>query len=176
MITDICTFTIHFQIIHDCRNDSVNLYRQFNITLQSVFDTQAAHAVLTYQESSRPVYKAKSVALNALCECYNAPVNPMKEQLKNIYRRDQKFWSRRPLTKEMILYASADVSSLVHERIYFPMCQAILPANRNLMMDLCYEQVSNIIATNLYRRLREYIKYTNGDMKISPIKICMIYL
>lgn len=134
------------KIIHDCRNDSVNLHRQFNITLQSVFDTQAAHAVLTYQETHRPVYKAKSVALNALCECYNAPVNPMKEQLKNIYRRDQKFWSRRPLTREMILYASADVSSLVHERIYFPMCQAILPENRVLMMDLSYEQIFMHIA------------------------------
>lgn len=132
------------QIIHDCRNDSVNLHRQFNITLQNVFDTQAAHSVLSYQESGRPVYKAKSVALNALCEYYNAPVNPMKEQLKNIYRRDQKFWSRRPLTKEMILYASADVSSLVHERIYYPMCEAILSDNKSLMLDLCYEQVCYI--------------------------------
>ncbi|KAF5290110.1 hypothetical protein FQA39_LY14891 [Lamprigera yunnana] len=134
------------KIIHDCRNDSVNLYQQFNITLQSVFDTQAAHSLLTYQESGRAVYKAKSIALNALCEYYNAPINPMKEQLKNIYRRDQKFWSRRPLSKEMILYASADVSSLVHERIYYPMCKAILPENRDLMLDLCYEQIYMYIA------------------------------
>ncbi|KAJ8954247.1 hypothetical protein NQ318_005843 [Aromia moschata] len=93
------------KIVHDCRNDSVNLFNQFNITLRTVFDTQAAHSVLTYQETGRPVYKAKSVALNALCECYSAPVNPIKDQLKNIYRRDQKYWSRRPLTREMILYA-----------------------------------------------------------------------
>ncbi|KAK5638366.1 hypothetical protein RI129_012661 [Pyrocoelia pectoralis] len=129
------------KIMHDCRNDSVNLYQQFNIILESVFDTQAAHSVLSFQESGRAVYKAKSIALNALCEFYNAPVNPMKEQLKNIYRRDQKFWSRRPLSKDMILYAAADVSSLVHEHIYKPMCQAILPQNQELMMDLCYEQV-----------------------------------
>ncbi|KAK4878760.1 hypothetical protein RN001_011266 [Aquatica leii] len=134
------------KIMHDCRNDSVNLYQQFNITLQSVFDTQAAHSVLSYQESGRAVYKAKSIALNALCEYYNAPVNPMKEQLKNIYKRDQKFWSRRPLSKEMILYASADVSSLMHECIYQPMCKAILPENRDLMMDLCYEQIYMYIA------------------------------
>lgn len=130
-----------FQIIHDCRNDAVNLHQQFNITLQSVFDTQAAHAVLTYQETGKPVYKAKSVALNALCEYYNAPVNPMKEQLKNIYRKDQKYWSRRPLSREMILYASADVLSLVHEKLYWPMVKAILPENRTLMMELCHEQV-----------------------------------
>lgn len=133
------------QIIHDCRNDSVTLYRQFNITLQSVFDTQAAHAVLTYQETGRPVYKAKSVALNALCEYYNAPINPIKEQLKNIYRRDQKYWSRRPLTREMILYASADVLSLVNEKLYYPMVKAILPENQNLMVELCEEQVMRFV-------------------------------
>lgn len=130
------------KIIHDCRNDSVTLHRQFNITLQSVFDTQAAHAVLTFQETGRPVYKAKSVALNALCEYYNAPINPIKEQLKNIYRRDQKYWSRRPLTREMILYASADVLSLINEKLYCPMVKAILPENRSLMVELCEEQVS----------------------------------
>ncbi|KAK9703560.1 3prime-5prime exonuclease [Popillia japonica] len=129
------------KIIHDCRNDSANLYRQFNITLRNVFDTQAAHAVLTYQDSNKPVYKAKSVALNALCECYGAPGNPMKEHLKNIYRRDQKYWSRRPLTREMILYASADVLSLVHEKLYYPLSKAIQPQNWNLMIELCEEQI-----------------------------------
>lgn len=130
------------KIIHDCRNDSVNLFRQFEITLRSVFDTQAAHAVLCYQDTGKPVYKAKSVALNALCECYGAPSNPMKEQLKNIYRRDQKYWSRRPLSNDMILYASADVLSLVHDKLYYPMLKAIKPENRQLMMELCYEQVN----------------------------------
>lgn len=83
-------FCLFFQVIHDCRNDSVNLYNQFGITLRCVFDTQAAHAVLLLQETQKPVYKAKNVSLNALCEIYNSPINPMKEQLKNIYRRDQR--------------------------------------------------------------------------------------
>lgn len=30
------------KIIHDCRNDSVNLYTQFNILLRNVFDTQVS--------------------------------------------------------------------------------------------------------------------------------------
>ncbi|ENN75038.1 hypothetical protein YQE_08353, partial [Dendroctonus ponderosae] len=129
------------KIVHDCRNDSVNLFRQFNIVLNCVFDTQAAHAVLTFQDTGRPVYKAKSVALNALCELYGATINPMKDQLKNIYRRDQKYWSRRPLTREMILYASADVLSLVSEKIFSAMASAIAEDNRKLMMELCEEQV-----------------------------------
>ncbi|KAL1502086.1 hypothetical protein ABEB36_007284 [Hypothenemus hampei] len=129
------------KIVHDCRNDAVNLFHQFSVTLTCVFDTQAAHAVLTFQGTGRPVYKAKSVALNALCEIYGAQVNPIKDQLKNIYRRDQKYWSRRPLTREMILYASADVLSLVSDQIYYPMVNAIKPENRALMVELCEEQV-----------------------------------
>lgn len=78
------------KIIHDCRNDSVNLYNQFEITLKNVFDTQAGHAVLQLQQQNVPVYKVKNLSLNALCELYNAPMNPMKEQLKNVYRRDQR--------------------------------------------------------------------------------------
>lgn len=109
-----------------------------------VFDTQAAHAILTYQETNKPVYKAKSIALNALCEYYGAPINPMKDQLKNIYRRDQKYWSRRPLSREMILYASADVLSLTNDKIYYFMSRNIKEENRGLMMELCEEQVSKL--------------------------------
>ena len=50
-----------------------------------VLNVQAAHAVLQLQDTGKPVYKVKNVSLNALCELYNAPINPMKEQVgKNI--------------------------------------------------------------------------------------------
>lgn len=42
----------------------------------------------------------------------------MKEQLKSIYRRDQRYWSRRPLARDMILYAAADVLCLVSDYLY----------------------------------------------------------
>lgn len=104
------------------------------------------------------MYKAKSVALNALCECYGAPTNPIKEQLKNIYRRDQKYWSRRPLTREMILYASADVLSLVNEKLYYPMVKAIIPENRELMMELCEEQVRRFFFCFIFTGLLQIVK------------------
>lgn len=44
----------------------------------------------------------------------------------------------------MILYASADVLSLVNEKLYYPMVKAILPENRELMMELCEEQVRKL--------------------------------
>lgn len=59
------------------------------------------------------MYKVKNVNLNTLCDHYGAPCNPLKEQLKNIYRKDQRYWSRRPMTRDMLIYASSDVLSLV---------------------------------------------------------------
>lgn len=106
------------KVIHDCRNDSVNLYNQFGVKLRNVFDTQSAHAVLQFQDQHKPVYKVKNVSLNSLCEYYRVPINPMKDQLKNIYRRDQKYWSRRPLTKDMLLYAAGDVLVLINDQLY----------------------------------------------------------
>lgn len=49
---------------------------------------------------------------------YNVQHNPMKEQLKNIYKRDPKYWSRRPLTREMLLYAASDVLVLINEQLF----------------------------------------------------------
>ena len=74
---------------------------------------QAAHAVVQLQLTGKPVYKVKNVSLNALCELYGAPINPQKDALKAMYRRDQRYWARRPLTRDMLLYAAADVLSLV---------------------------------------------------------------
>lgn len=84
---------------------------------------QSAHALLQYQEQGKQVYKVKNVSLNTLCEIYNAPKNPMKDQLKNIYRRDQKYWSRRPLSRDMLLYAAADVLVLINEQLYAKMAE-----------------------------------------------------
>ncbi len=109
------------KVIHDCRNDSVNLYTQFSTILRNVFDTQSAHAVLQYQEQGKQVYKVKNLSLNTLCELYNAPPNPMKDQLKSVYRRDQKYWARRPLSRDMLLYAAGDVLVLINEQLYATM-------------------------------------------------------
>merc|ERR1711892_743803 len=128
------------KVVHDCRNDSAALFFQCDVQVRNVFDTQAAHAVLQLQDTGKPVYKVKNVSLNALCELYNAPVNPMKEQVKNIYRRDQKFWARRPLTRDMICYAAADVLALV-PTIYNAMASQIKPEFGNLFRELCEEQV-----------------------------------
>lgn len=133
------------KVIHDCRNDSVNLYNQFQILLKNVFDTQSAHAVLQFQDQGKQVYKVKNVSLNTLCEMYNATVNPMKDQLKNVYRRDQKYWARRPLTRDMLLYAAGDVLILINEQLYLNMATSIKPEYRELLAELCTEQILMLI-------------------------------
>ncbi|XP_055690856.1 uncharacterized protein LOC129794210 isoform X2 [Lutzomyia longipalpis] len=133
------------KIIHDCRNDSINLFNQFGILMRNVFDTQSAHAILQLQNHGKQVYKVKNVSLNTLCEMYGAPINPMKDQLKNVYRRDQKYWARRPLSRDMLLYAAGDVLVLINEQLYAAMASAILPEYRGLLSELCTEQILMLI-------------------------------
>lgn len=80
---------------------------------------------MQFQETGKPVYKVKNVNLNTLCDHYGAPSNPLKEQLKNIYRNNQRYWCRRPLTRDMLIYASSDVLSLVPQ-IYISMSRYII--------------------------------------------------
>lgn len=142
------------KVIHDCRNDSINLFNQFGITLQNVFDTQAAHAILQLQETGRPVHKAKNLSLNALCMAHGAPPNPLKESLKGIYRRDQRYWNRRPLTRDMIIYAAADVLSLIH--VYCAMQRLIQPKWEPLLQELCEEQIlMNIRPSEVKQRKKQ---------------------
>ncbi|KAG5677361.1 hypothetical protein PVAND_007125 [Polypedilum vanderplanki] len=136
------------KIIHDCRNDAYNLYTQYNVLIKNVFDTQSAHAVLQYQDTGKQVYKVKNVSLNTLCEMYNAPINPMKDQLKNIYKRDPKYWSRRPLSRDMLLYAASDVLVLINEQLFRTMSSSIKPENMCLFSELCTEQIYMLIRPN----------------------------
>ncbi|XP_069960488.1 uncharacterized protein [Cherax quadricarinatus] len=131
-------------VAHDCRGDAGALYHQFGVTLNNVFDTQAAHAVLQQQETGKPVYKVKNISLNTLCRSYNAPVNPRKDQMKNVYRRDQRFWARRPLSEDMIVYAAYDVVALV-PTVYDAMKRQLDPALIPLFEELCREQVEALI-------------------------------
>lgn len=47
-------------------------------------------------------------------------IESFKFQIKAVYRRDQRFWARRPLSGDMVVYAAADVLALV-PNIYLAM-------------------------------------------------------
>lgn len=65
--------------------------------------------MIQFQETGQPVYKAKNCNLNAICEKYGVPVNPSKDQLRTLNKKDQKYWLRRPLSRDMLVYAASDV-------------------------------------------------------------------
>ncbi|XP_065370566.1 uncharacterized protein egl [Calliphora vicina] len=155
------------KVVHDCRNDAANLYLQFGILLRNVFDTQAAHAIVQYQENGKQVYKAKYISLNSLCEQYNAPINPIKEQLKQIYRRDQKYWAKRPLSREMLLYAAGDVLVLINDQLYGNLTRQIKPENLLLFSELCTEQILMHIKPNevKIRKKQRKISTEVSDLK-----------
>uniref|UniRef100_A0A034WED4 Exonuclease 3'-5' domain-containing protein 1 n=1 Tax=Bactrocera dorsalis TaxID=27457 RepID=A0A034WED4_BACDO len=155
------------KVIHDCRNNAANLYQQFGILLRNVFDTQAAYATVQYQETGKQVYKAKYISLNTLCEQYNAPINPIKEQLKQIYRRDQKYWSKRPLSRDMLLYAAGDVLVLINDQLYGNLARQIKPENRQLFSELCTEQILIQIKPNEVKIRKKQRKVTTevADLK-----------
>lgn len=158
------------KVIHDCRNDSVNLNKQFGILLRNVFDTQSAHAVLQFQNHQKQVYKVKNVSLNTLCEIYGAAINPMKDQLKNVYRRDQKYWARRPLTRDMLLYAAGDVLVLINELLYANMASSITMEFRTLFSELCTEQILMLVRP-VEVKLRKKQRKINTEVADLKVKL-----
>ncbi|XP_015916555.1 egalitarian protein homolog [Parasteatoda tepidariorum] len=154
------------KVAHDCRNDSGALYHQFGVVLTNVFDTQAAHAVLQQQDAGKPVYKVKNISLNTLCSTYGGPVNPRKDQMKSLYRRDQKFWSRRPLTDDMIFHAAFDVFCLL-PTVYFNIKSLLRSDSLPMLEDLCYEQIMTYIRPDEVKSSKKQRKI---DMEVLDLK------
>lgn len=139
-LRDLLEATHITKVMHDCRNDSAALFFQFGVKLQNVFDTQAAHAALQQQDLGKPVHKVKNVSLGTLCALYGGPANPRRDQVKSLYRRDQKFWSRRPLSEDMVFHAAFDVFCLL-PAVYGALRGALRPPSEPLLQALCEEQV-----------------------------------
>ncbi|KAI1287470.1 piRNA biogenesis protein EXD1 [Halotydeus destructor] len=157
------------KVIHDCRNDSAALHFQYGIQMQSVFDTQVAYAVYQQQTLGKPAYKTKFVSLSTLCEIFRGGlvVNPKKDTMKKNYRRDQRFWSRRPLSEDMIFYAAADVFSLVPE-IYMNMLNSIRHEYQPLLIEMNEEAILSGIKPDEVKQLRKSRKV---DMEVMDLKI-----
>ena len=90
------------KVIHDCRKDSDALYHLHGITMKNVHDTSCFHHVITGQEET---------GLNDVLQ-YNV-IRTNESRDSHIYRNDPSFWARRPLSRNMIEWASSDVDKLV---------------------------------------------------------------
>uniref|UniRef100_T1JWN7 3'-5' exonuclease domain-containing protein n=1 Tax=Tetranychus urticae TaxID=32264 RepID=T1JWN7_TETUR len=155
------------KVFHDVRNDSSALYFQHGIRLMNVFDTQVAHSVLQQQNCGKPVYKSKFISLQSLCELYTGiTLSPRKEAVKKSFRRDQKFWSHRPLTEDMIYSAVWDVYPLVPD-VYLSMHKSIKPEYLELLAQLNKEAVLSKIKPEEVKTSKKLRKI---DMEVTDLK------
>ena len=89
------------KVFHGADYDVRSLYRDFNISMQNLFDTELASRFLGYAETG----------LNAMIR------QEFDIELEKKFQK--KDWSQRPLPDEMIIYAGDDVRYLIalHERL-----------------------------------------------------------
>ncbi|TRY75307.1 hypothetical protein TCAL_01651 [Tigriopus californicus] len=138
--------------------------------LKDVLETdrivKAAYAVLQYQEDLSPVYKVKNTSLSSLCKLYKISGHEMIEQNRSTYKRDQKFWTRRPFDQEMILVLASDLLALVPQ-LYATMKRQILDSHMELFNDLCEEQVMLYVDPE---NVKERKKQRKIELEIEDIK------
>lgn len=89
------------KIIHDCRMDCDALFHLHGIKVINVHDTSCFHHIITGMEN-----KNLNDTLN-----FNG-ISENSERDKSVYKVNPKFWATRPLTSQMIKWASSDVDKL----------------------------------------------------------------
>ena len=158
------------KICHDVRNNSVSLNKNYGITLKNVFDTQVAHLILQQQCTGKPAYKpTKYISLYSLCQLYGGPnLNPkMKDKLHKIYKKDFKYWQKRPLTDEMMQFAITDVYALL-PTIYRTMSGQIRGEYKPLFNQLVYESIFSYIHTEEIKQLKRQRKF---ELEVTDLKL-----
>lgn len=87
--------------------------------------------------------------------------------MKKLYRRDQKFWSRRPLTEDMILYAAYDVWALV-PTVYDALRMHLDFDKYGLLFSqLCTEQVDTYVKVE---KVKQSKKQRKVETEIAELK------
>ena len=127
------------KIIHDCRMDCDALYHLHNIKLNNVHDTSCFHDFIGFGENKN---------LNDTLSYYGIRINDMRD--KSVYRSNPSFWATRPLTPEMIKWASSDVDKLF--QLAEKQLERITPAKKSSAVD----------KSTKYARLARDMKVCNG--------------
>lgn len=87
------------KIIHDCRMDSDALHHKLHITLTNVHDTSCWMNATSMT--------GRQYNLNNTLKYFGLAVNGARDG--NVYKDNHAFWAARPLTEQMIKWASGDV-------------------------------------------------------------------
>lgn len=175
------------KIVHDVRNKSNALFVQFKIILNNVFDTQIANLVVQQQETGKPAYKSRYIAMSRLCEIYgNERLVKYRNLIKSKTRhstgggssqtttsnsqssrlRDVNYWRTRPLSRAMIYEATMDVYCLVGG-IYQNLKFKIKPEYEPLFNQL---NVEGVMARIKPEEIRSAKKERKIDLEVIDLK------
>ncbi|XP_004498930.1 uncharacterized protein [Cicer arietinum] len=103
------------KVIHDCKRDSEALYFQFGIKLNNVVDTQIAYALIEEQEGQKRLPDDYISLVGLLADPRYCGLSYVeKEEVRVLLRQDPKYWTYRPLSKQMIRNAADDVRFLLY--------------------------------------------------------------
>ena len=91
------------KIIHDCRMDCDALFHIHGIKVNNVHDTSCFHYMIMGNDAT---------SLNDVPRFNSIEQNSIRSN--GVYNLNPRFWSTRPLTKEMVKWASSDVGRLFH--------------------------------------------------------------
>lgn len=97
------------KIFHDFCEDQSALINQYNMVCNYVFDTQIAHRVVQqaiHKTSKLANFKDNNISLADLLKTYIDVVHTKKHEISAKMKNDDGFWERRPLTQDMIDYAT----------------------------------------------------------------------
>lgn len=112
-LRDLLERPMTIKVVHDCRHDADALWHQHSVRIHPVVDTQVAFAEL---RAARGRARGLPVGLRTVLRKFAAVSEDdaaLKATVKGEMRARPDYWAQRPLTKEMIDYASFDVMHLV---------------------------------------------------------------
>lgn len=160
------------KVVHDVRNLSVSLFNNFGIKLQNVFDTQAGHLIVQQQSTGKPATSVKTLSLFTLSKHYGGPnLNPkMKDRLHKIYKKDYKYWQKRPLTEEMLQFALTDVYILL-PHVYGTMAPQIKPQYEPLFKQLVHESIFAHINADEVKQSKRQRKF---ELELTDLKMKLL--
>ncbi|CAC5418142.1 EXD1 [Mytilus coruscus] len=106
------------KVIHDPRNDSSMLYETYKTEMRNVFDPQSFQMTVENKSSQTLTTRrlqSQRKSLDFIYEKYvgRFPNKTLKDDMKKQMSEDQNLWLRRPLTREMAMYAALDVETLL---------------------------------------------------------------
>ena len=167
------------KVFHDFCEDSAALVNQYGVYCNRVFDTQIAHRILIdayWSDGAKKDYAHNNASLNELLRRYLNKMNDYKDLIQAEMNKDKNFWEIRPLTSEMILYASQDVIFLPY--LYKTFCylfeQCLARENYSLIGKTLWETsdvFNEAMKCNDYAQINQTVlKLNSGDVIQAFIK------